>query len=169
MLTEDEKDFLARIPDDKIVKVMSLDPHTNDVAEDIIASIRAEYPDVKAVHMGATGLGISGQGDVDIYVLANRGKFSSFLPGLVDLFGKPTKEKPDSITWEFLEDGFQVTVYLANANSEAMRRQLVVFNTLKSNPVLLQEYAVLKESMSGKSYREYQRVKYEFYHRILEK
>jgi len=48
-----------------------------------------------------------------------------------------------------------------------MKRQIRVFEILKNNERLLKEYEELKENMNGKSFREYQKRKYEFYHKIL--
>lgn len=49
-----------------------------------------------------------------------------------------------------------------------MKKQIAVIEILKNNKGLLKKYEKLKESMNGKSFREYQEKKYEFYHRILD-
>ena len=46
-------------------------------------------------------------------------------------------------------------------------RQIKVFEILKSDEKLLKEYEELKLSFDGKSYKDYQRAKYEFYNKIL--
>jgi len=49
-----------------------------------------------------------------------------------------------------------------------MKKQLRVFEILKENPKLLREYEDLKIQMSGKSFREYQTRKYEFFNNLVE-
>jgi GrpB-like predicted nucleotidyltransferase (UPF0157 family) len=118
--------------------------------------------------MGASGLGISGQGDIDIYALASLIEIESYFPIFQELFGEPVSKRDDSITWEMEIEGYPIELYLTDPNSKPMQRQLKVFQILKDNPKLLDEYKDLKEKMNGKSFREYQKQKYEFYHRILD-
>ncbi|MCL5010311.1 MAG: hypothetical protein M1289_01785 [Patescibacteria group bacterium] len=50
-----------------------------------------------------------------------------------------------------------------------MRRQIAVFEALSKNKSLRKKYEKLKESLKDKSFRKYQKNKYEFYHKLLDK
>ncbi|PIP57976.1 hypothetical protein COX03_00110 [Candidatus Woesebacteria bacterium CG22_combo_CG10-13_8_21_14_all_39_10] len=168
MLTKDELDFLNKIPADKKVYIYSFNPKAVKVAEDLIQSINNIYPDLEVKHLGTSALRISGQNDIDIYAFSDPKDFDRFLPDLTKLFGKPLHKHETFIEWKFKKDSFDIEFYLTAKDSETMKKQIKVFETLKSNGKLLKEYEKLKESMNRKSFREYQEKKYEFYHRILD-
>lgn len=168
MLTEDEERYIQKIPKDKIVSIKPFDIREKEIAENIISKIKVESPNLEVVHMGASGLGISGQGDLGIYALADSADFNKYLPMMKQLFGDPVGEKPDSVAWKVEIEGYPVELYLTDPNSPAMKSQIKVFEKLRDNPALLIEYEKLKAEMDGKFFREYQRKKYEFYHRILD-
>ncbi len=113
--------------------------------------------------MGATALGIAGQNDIDIYIVSKPSKFGEYLPALKRLFGKPKSTHKTFIEWSFTKEGFKVEVYL----TEPPKRHVKIYKILKSNKKLLKEYEKLKLSFDGKSYRDYQKAKYEFYNHIL--
>ena len=167
MFTKDESNFLNKIPVDKNVYIYLFDPKAVRVAEDIIQSINNIYPNLKVRHMGASALEISGQNDIDIYAFSDPKDFDKFLPGLVKLFGELLHKHKNFIEWKFTKDNFDIEFYLTAKDSETMKKQIKVFEILKNNKYLLKEYEKLKESMNGKSFREYQEKKYEFYHKIL--
>lgn len=167
MLTKGEEDFLNKIPDNKKVNIYPFNPKVTKVSENLIQSINYVYPDLEVKHMGASALEISGQNDVDIYAFSDPLYFEKFLPGLVKLFGQPLHKHETFIEWKFKRDGFDIEFYLTAKNSETMKKQIIVFEVLKNDKNLLKKYTNLKESMKGKSFKEYQEKKYEFYHQIL--
>jgi GrpB-like predicted nucleotidyltransferase (UPF0157 family) len=166
MLTTDEKDFLSKIPADKKVNIYPFDPNVAKIAGEIIKSIHNIYSGLEVKHMGASALGISGQNDADIYAFADSSEFDKFLPGLIKLFGKPLHQHETFREWKFKREGIDIEFYLTAKDSETMQKQIKVFEILKNNKDLLKEYENLKSSMNGKSYRQYQEKKYEFYHLI---
>lgn len=168
MLTDDETNYIKQIPSDKVVFIKPYNTRIEKIAGELINRIHDELPDLLLVHMGASGLGISGQGDIDLYAMASPVDFSTYLPVFQELFGEPVSKRDDSIAWEMEIEGYPIELYLTDPNSKAMQRQLKVFEILKDNSKLLEEYKELKEKMNGKSFREYQMKKYEFYNRILE-
>lgn len=167
MLTSHEENYLNKIPEDKIVIIKPYSSALEEIAYEIIDSIKEEYPNLEIFHMGASALKISGQGDIDIYCLTASINFHKYLPYLKELFGEPKYEREHSVGWELEREGYPIELYLTDPDSEAMQRQITIFEKLKNNPDLLEEYKNLKESMNGKSFREYQRQKYEFYHKVL--
>lgn len=168
MLTWDEEDYLSKLPPDKVVVIKPFDPIISQVSGKLTRQIREIVPNLEVRLMGASALQISGQNDIDIYILCAPEQFKKYLPKLVKTFGKVHGQKYDSIAWKFLRDKFEVEMYLSDPTSAPMKRQIAVFEKLKNNPPLLEEYRKLKESLNGKSVADYQREKYKFYHRILD-
>ena len=167
MLTSDEENFLKTIPASKKVSIKPFDPRIKDISKNLILDIKNVCSDLEIIHMGASGLEISGQNDIDIYALANPIDFDKYLPALTKLLGEPLHSHKSFVEWKFFKEGFEVEFYLTDPDSSSMQRQIKVFNILKSTPKLLEEYKNMKESMNGKSFRDYQRKKYEFYAKIL--
>lgn len=168
MLSQDEENYLLKIPEDKVVEIKLFDARGKQVADSIIDQLKNKHPELNVIHMGASGLGISGQGDLDIYALVPESEIQKYVPSFIGLFGQPKVNKPNSVKWEFVMEGYPVELYITDQDSEPMRRQIRVFEILKNNAHLLREYELLKLEMNGKPLREYQRKKYEFYHRILD-
>ena len=50
---------------------------------------------------------------------------------------------------------------------QKQKEQIEIFEIFKNSPEILKEYEELKLSMNGKTYKEYQIAKYEFYNRVL--
>lgn len=167
MLTTDEIDYLNKIPKDKKVRIYPFNSRVTEIAEEIINSVHRIYPDLEIKHMGASSLKISGQNDIDIYAFSNPNDFEKYLPGLIKVFGKPLHKHKTFIEWGFNKVGFDVQFCLTQKDSPTMQKQIKVFEILKNNPKLLKEYEDLKSSMNGKSFKEYQEKKYEFYHKAL--
>lgn len=167
MLNQDEVNYLSKIPEDKTVSIQPFSFSQTKTAKNIILKVKAELPHLEIRHMGASGLEISGQGDLDIYALASPKDFNSCLDSLIQVLGVPKSKNPSSIAWKFEENGYPIEFYLTDPESNLMKRQMAVFELLKSNPELLSEYELLKSKMDGQSFRDYQKKKYEFYHKIL--
>lgn len=167
MITENEEKYLLTIPEEKIVQIKLYNPKVREVGNSIVQSIKNKIPDVEVLFMGASVLGIAGQNDIDINVLSIPSKYGKYLPSLIELFGEPTKSNPNLIKWEFIENGFEVELYLTDKNSPLLQRQIKTFNILKDNPELAKEYEKIKLNSNGLSFREYMRVKFEFFNRIL--
>lgn len=168
MFTKNELDFINKIPEDKKVTIHKFNSKVKETAEDLVTLIKNIYSDLEVKHMGASSLEISGQNDIDIYAFSDPSDFGKYLPGLINLFGKPLHKHETFVEWKFSKNGFDIEFYLTAPDSETMKKQIQVFETLKNNKDLLKKYEKLKESMNGKSFREYQEKKYEFYHKILD-
>jgi hypothetical protein len=112
--------------------------------------------------MGASALGISGQNDIDIYVLGSSDKLDGWILTLKELFGEQIKGE-----WQFNRNGFEISIYAADPESPTQKKQIEMFEKLKGNKSILKDYEKLKESMNGGTYKDYQIAKYEFYHKLL--
>lgn len=163
MLTKDEKDYLKKIPASKKASIKPFDQQAKKVGDSVVSKIKKALPKVKVLFMGSTALGIAGQNDIDIYVLSEPKDFGKYLPNLKKLFGAPKHTHKTFIEWKFDESGYPVELYL----TEPPEKQIKVFEILKSNKKLLKRYENLKLKFNGKSFRDYQRAKYEFYNQIL--
>lgn len=166
MLTKDELDYLSKIPKNKKVSVKPFDPQAKKVGDSIVSKIKKALPSLEVLFMGATALGTAGQNDIDLYVLVDSKDFDEYLPTIKNLFGKPRSIHKKFVEWSFMKDGYQIEFYMADPNSPSMRKQIRVFNVLKTSPRLLKEYEKLKLSFDGKYFRDYQRAKYEFYNKV---
>ncbi|TSC87289.1 MAG: Uncharacterized protein G01um101416_503 [Microgenomates group bacterium Gr01-1014_16] len=171
MLNQNQEKYLSTIPADKKVVIKPYDPKLKEIAETIIRSVHSIDPDLEVLFMGAAELGISGQGDLDLYILSKPSEFGKYISGLKDVFGEPVKEKDTYVAWELIRNEIPVELYLTDPGDEiyntSMKEQIDIFNILKSNPGLLKEYEDLKIRLNGQLFREYQRQKYEFYNRVL--
>jgi len=170
MLTPDEQHFIDNLPVEvatKKVVIKPFSPQIQQTAKKIIYKIRNVIPDSDIRFMGASALGISGQNDIDIYVLAAEHDFSDYLPGMINHFGNPTSKSPGSIAWKFLKNNYDIELYLTDPESPTMVKQIKVFEALKNNQKLLKQYEQLKEDMDGSTFKDYQIQKYGFYHNIL--
>lgn len=163
MITQKEQKFLQSIPESKKVSVKPFDPRAKEIGELIVSRIKKLFPNLKILFMGATALEIAGQNDIDIYLLSKPREFNKYLPTLKNAFGEPTTIHNTFIEWGFMEEGYSVELYL----TKPPQRQVKVFKILKTDSQLLKDYEDLKLSLNGKSYREYQKAKYEFYNKIL--
>lgn len=169
MLTTDEKDYLSKIPKDKRFIIKPFNPLALKVARQIINQVHQVAKNLKVIHMGASALKISGQKDIDIYAFSKPKDFAKYLPELIKSLDQPIRKRTNHVDWKWDKGDYQVELTLTDPNSEPMRRQIAVFNALKKNKKLLKKYESLKERFSGKSYKEYQKAKYDFYHQILNK
>ncbi len=167
MLTQNQINYLATIPDDKKVVVKPFNPKGLDIADKIVADIKSVEPDLEVVHMGSLPLRISGQEDIDISVFCLTSEQPNHLDNFKKLLGEPLQYWKTSIVWGFLKDGFNVDIWLTDPTVENTKAQIKVFNLLKNNADLLKEYEKIKEVAKDLTYKEYQIKKYEFYNRIL--
>lgn len=168
MLTQNQEKYLQTIPEDKKIVIQPFDPKVKETAQEIIGQIERELPKLQISFGGASALEIAGQNDIDLNLLSALAEYSLYLPGLVKLFGQPTKQNPSLVQWEFVRNGFDVELYLTDRNSPELQRQIRTFEIIRDNPAYKAEYEELKLSSDGQSFREYMRRKYEFFNKILD-
>lgn len=167
MLTESQKRYLEKIPEDAVATVAPFDPSAAHLAQDIMSQIHALLPELEFFWSGALALGISGTNDIDLSILGKREKFEQYLPALVSILGEPQVKGEDKVLWRTTKDGYKVDAYLGDKDSEDIQFDRNIFEMLRADPKLLEEYRLLKEAANGLPFREYQKRKYEFYNRIL--
>jgi len=166
LLTSDQKKYLKKIPISEKVVFFAYDPKTPEIVREIIFKIKNAIPGAKVYFMSASALGISGQGDIDISVLTSTKNYPKYLRKLKNLYGEPIPET-SVIEWKFTKNKHEISIYLDDPEKTSIQKQIKVFNLLKKNKPLLEEYQRIKAKASNLSLREYQKAKYEFYNRIL--
>ena len=165
MLTEGQKDYLNKLTPERageIINISPYNPKTEIISNKVTDRIRQIIPEADIRYMGASALKISGQNDVDIYIICPALLKENYLLKLTPELGQWVKNK-----WQWHEDEIEVSVYLSDPEDIKFREQLETFKIFKDDPRILKEYEILKESMSGQIYKEYQTAKYEFYNHIL--
>jgi len=167
MLTENQKKYLKTIPADKIIKIVPFDPKTRDIVKSIRQKINNDAGIKLGVNfMGASALGISGQGDIELYIFCPEKDFYIYLPKLEHIFG-PKVQGINIIKWQFKVDGHEIEMYLTDSAIQSTQEQIKTFEMLKNNSKLLEEYEAIKVSADGQSFRKYMTKKYDFFNKIL--
>ncbi len=168
MITQKQQNYLDTIPDYRIAHVVPFNPASQKVAQDIIREVESALPGLKVTYLGSSKLGIAGENDIDLNILAGE-NFDSAIPVLTKLFGEPAKVKPEKkvVQWQFTKNGFPVEVHFTDAITLSLREQMDTQKILEHDEKLLKEYEQLKIQANGLPFKEYQKRKYEFWNRIL--
>lgn len=173
MLTDSQIRYLNSISKTRTVNVYPFDTEkVKIIFESILDRVRSSISEVWPIQfLGSSALEISGQKDIEVFILCPSNSFQPYIPMLTKEFGSPNPwiKGTTSIGWEWEEDGYNIELYLTDPKAPETIEQLQVFDLLKENQKLRDEYETLKLSFDGKSYQDYQKAKYRFFNRILEK
>lgn len=171
MITPEQEKWLSHLNDSNSIEIFSFDTTTGEKFEKVKKQIqKALGDDIAVEHRGATGLGISGQDEIDIYIPALPENWDSFIFSLTKLFGEPRShyvlERARFVT---TVDEKHVDVFLINSEHSGWLNLLKFEKYLKENPEELKVYENLKESLAGLSTQAYYRKKIEYINDILSK
>lgn len=171
MLTAEQQKWIDHLDDVKKVEIFPFDNKAEEKFQAVKKKIQAVLgQEIPVEHHGATSLGISGQDEVDIYVLASASEFNQIVARLESVFGPARSLYPlIRARFPFQLEGKRMDIFVANKEGEDWNNHIKFENYLKSNPDALEEYRKLKEDGNGLSIREYYRRKNEFINKILEK
>lgn len=171
MLTKQDIKWLNKLSASKKVTIIPYNPKAKEVFEKQkkeILSILGK--DVGVLHLGATGLGISGQGEIDLVIPTSLDNFDRFIGKLKKVYGEPKSFSPNNrVRFNRKVDDIDVEIVIVNQESEGWKRNIAFNNFLKNHPEILEEYKNLKKSSNGQSLRVYYQRKMEFINNILEK
>lgn len=167
MLTPDQEKYLETIPAGKKIAVQDFNPAVKVASDKVVSAIKTQQPDWDVRSMGSSELGIAGQNDIDIAVLATQATYHDYLPTLESLFGPPHQKEKLPMKWEFNQDGFEVELHVADSTTTTFQEHLEVFTILKEDAELRASYEGLKKSCDGGSFKEYMKKKYEFFNEML--
>lgn len=133
-----------------------------------MVKIKRTVPDLEVVLTGSLAYEVAGEEDVDISIWCPLEDQEKYRPLLDKVLGKHKEILSNHTAWEFYKDGIHVGVWLVDrSRSRTMIRGNLLLDAFNKNPNLIKEYENLKLSMNGKTYKEYQTAKYEFYHKVI--
>jgi len=167
MLTEKQVKYIATIPESRKAKITPFDSKSLLVAQEMVEKIKFVVPDLEVNLFGSLALRIAGEKDVDISIYCESAKYYQYFDSLVKIFGKPNRELEHAIKWQFMEKEHNYDINLIDPGADFAKRNARAFDILKNNPALLHEYEELKWQFHGKSYRQYQTAKFEFFNKLL--
>jgi GrpB-like predicted nucleotidyltransferase (UPF0157 family) len=168
MLKQDQEDYLKTVPEGKFARVVAFDPATQTTAQEITSEITTELPAAKVLYIGSSKLGIAGENDIDMTVLAGNA-FDHYLHVFNQRYDDPVHMnlKNKYVKWEFIRNGFPVELHLGDFMNAALQEQINTQEILENNNDLRLEYEQIKLQANGLPWKEYLRIKYEFWNRIL--
>lgn len=155
----------------KKVKIVPYDPRISKLVGRLGNSLlKLLGNSVEIEHRGSTALGISGQGEVDLYLrVKNRKEFAEAFAKLKTKFGEPGSYYPNeprarfNYTYRGIE--FELMLVLHSAIDELEGR--LFFDYLKKHPELLPKYESVKRKAARLSKYDYQITKHKFVHKVL--
>lgn len=171
MLTKKQEKWVAHLSNDSKIKIVPFDQSAQEKFEKIKSIIQSKLgKSARIEHHGATGLGISGQDEIDIYVPVPPYLFDSFMSPLTELFNEPRSHYPmERARFTTSIDGKRVDVFLINEAYSGWLESLKFEKYLMEHPRALLNYERLKESCNGMGTQEYYTRKIEFINDVLNK
>lgn len=169
MLTPSQQQWIDSLRDGTIT-IVPYDERTERLFLQAKARVHNAIGDKVVVeHCGASSLGISGQDEIDVSILANKDTFDEYIPKLEKEFGPVRSRYPDRARFEVREEGKKIDLKIVDVDNENYKDSKIFENYLKNNPEELERYKALKEECNGKTTKEYYTRKTEFINEILEK
>ncbi|HEV7423912.1 MAG TPA: GrpB family protein [Candidatus Paceibacterota bacterium] len=168
MLKQNQINYLKTVPKDRITHVVDFDPKTQTTAQEIISEVQNVLPLVKIYYIGSSALGIAGENDIDLTIMAEA-NFDESLKILKESYGTPEHENPQTryVKWEFARNSFPVELHLGAFMTPDLQEQLDTQKVLEGSVELRLEYEKIKRECNGLPWIEYLTRKYEFWNRIL--
>jgi GrpB-like predicted nucleotidyltransferase (UPF0157 family) len=155
----------------KKVKIVKFNPRILKLVEEFstkLAKLLGKRVEIE--HRGSTALGISGHGEVDLYLrVKNRKDFQGAFAKLKKRFGEPGSYYPREprARFNYVYKGveFEQMLVLHKTIDEIEGR--LFFYYLKSHTELLPEYEAIKRKYAKVSKYKYQIEKHKFIHNVL--
>jgi len=165
------KKWFMKFSDVKKVDIAPFNPNHVVLAEAYIRKLQKTIGgNVEIEHRGATALGISGKGEIDLDVRAPSNRFDSILKKMMDHhFPEQGKIEHNRVRFNDKYRGIIIEIQLVRKGSVIDRDDTTVFNYLNDHPRTLKQYEKLKIKYSNTSKREYYVQKDKFYRRIIKK
>jgi GrpB-like predicted nucleotidyltransferase (UPF0157 family) len=170
MITPDQEKWLKHISDTKKVRILPYNPKVKETFQKIKQHLQSILgKEVEIVHRGASNLGISGKGEIDMYIPVEKDQFVPILKKLKEEYGKPDSLYPNERSrFNFRIDDIDIELFLINKESDGWRKGNQFEEYLKNNTDALKEYMKIKEESEGVTTREYYRRKLEFMNKIFD-
>lgn len=152
---------------EKVFHMQPWTPKIQEAARSLINEIHMTNPELEILFMGAAALGLPGKNDIDLDILCHQVDVKDYTQKLLPTLGHP-KEADDSLTvWDFKYQGFDIDATLSDPSTSHVPEQRRIFEKLKTNSDLLNEYRELKIACDGLSYATYEERKKVFFKRVL--
>lgn len=169
MITREQEEWLQHLTPGRPVRIIPYDPQVKVAFAKVqqeLQSILGSSIDIQ--HRGASAMGISGKGDLDIYVPVVVTAFDQTVDTVTKHYGQPGSLYPlQRARWNLMVDGFETEVFVICSEHESWHDTLTIETYLWSHPDVMEQYRTLKEEAEGVDIREYYRRKIEFYNEIL--
>lgn len=171
MLTKADINWLNHLSNSKKVKIVPYNP----IVKKIFNKQKREIldilgQDVEVLHCGASGMGISGQDEIDLVIPLSLDLFDAITAKLKKVYGSPNSFYPNQrVRFNRQQGDKKIEVFIVNQDSERWKRSTAFANYLKKHPESLEAYKKLKEASDGVGIKEYYRRKLEFANDIIAK
>ena len=150
------------------VKILPPNPRLNELGEEFLDFLTHLLgKDIEIERRGASTLGISGKGEMDIYVRVFPEQFSRCLKILKEKYGKPGGVEELRARFNSIYKGIEVEIILIHKDHPDEIEGRKFFNYLKTHPEALKEYERVKKKYAQVSEREYYLQKDKFIKKIL--
>lgn len=169
-LTKDQEKWLNHLTDTDKVKIIPYDSRVKEVFKQQQKDVQSILGDDAIVlHKGASAWGISGKGDVDIYIPVAAEYFDHYFGKLKQAFGEPGNYYPkERVRWNKQVDDIEVEIFLVNQEATFWKESLLFWDYIETHPNMLDEYRRIKEKAGGRSIREYYTRKVIFINKIMQ-
>lgn len=149
------------------VNIEAFDEKTSITALNLVKKLEQVTRELNIYYIGSSALGMPGKNDIDLYIACRADKFENYLPKIEKILGKAIKIRPKFIQWVGEINGHDVETTLIDPETGRFKEQIKIFNLLRDNMKLRQEYLDMKTNSNGVNQREYDRRKVEFFSRML--
>lgn len=157
--------WIYTYPKDKKVDIEEYNPEIKEQAQGFVNKITKMLPNLKIHFLGSVALEVPGQKDIDIIIECLPHNFDNVVPILTGIIGEAKKERNNFVEWVFQKDEITYELLLIDPRSKRFKVNINTYEKLKRNK---KKYAEMKIKCMGKSMREYQRKKFEFFNSILD-
>ena len=171
MLSKADINWLEHLSNSQKVKIIPYDPKVKEIFDkqkrEILNILEQE---VEVLHSGASGMGISGQDEIDLVILVPLGLFDETTAKLQKAYGPPDSFYANQRAKFNRQQGDKkIEVFIINQDSEERKRSKTFEDYLTKHPQSLEAYRKLKEASDGIGIKEYYRRKMEFINDIIDK
>lgn len=169
MITPEQEKWLAHLSTKDQVRILPFDSESNRKFETVKKRVLALLDDgYRVQHCGASSMGISGQGELDIYVPVAPTEFDAVINVLKEEFGEPgSLYSLKRARFNSEIEGTKVELFVINREDAGWLESQKFEAHLRTHPLCLKEYEALKEAGDGLSTQEYYRRKTEFINETL--
>ena len=171
MITNEQQVWLDTLSDDNSVEIFPFNPKSFSAFKKLEKILKKALKNsFEILHRGATSLGISGQGELDVYIPVPVEKMKSTARIVEKIFGKARNIYPNErIRFVTFVDDVKAEIFVVNEGHKSWKDNCLFYQYLLNNSESLRAYKSLKEDGRGLSTKAYYTKKIEFINEILEK